>query len=95
SLTSLGDNAFTDCSSLVSVMFHPELVEIGDSAFKDCNSLSALYFYGNEPQMDALKNETAKYNDDFLNADVYFYSDDPNDLGCWYLDDNNNPKLWK
>ena len=94
SLTSLADNAFTDCTSLVSVMFHPELVEIGDSAFKDCNSLSALYFYGNEPQMTTLKNETAKYNDCFLNADVYFYSK-TEQSGCWYLDDNGNPKLWK
>ncbi len=97
SVKTLEDNAFADCTSLVTVMFHPELTEICDSAFKDCDALRTIYFYGNEAEITTLReNGTAKQNDAFLDATVYFYSETQpeSDGNFWYLTEQDRPKLW-
>ena len=42
SVTSIGDGAFSYCSSLHSVFIPDSVTSIGDCAFWDCNSLSKI-----------------------------------------------------
>lgn len=97
SVTVLEDNAFADCTSLVTVMLHPALTEVCDSAFKDCDALRTIYFYGTQAEITTLRESgTAKQNDSFLRATVYFYSatKPESDGNFWYLSENDRPKLW-
>ena len=42
SVTSIGDRAFYDCSSLASIMLPDGVTSIGDWAFYDCSSLTSI-----------------------------------------------------
>ncbi|MBO5938855.1 MAG: leucine-rich repeat protein [Clostridia bacterium] len=97
SVTVLEDNAFADCTALVTVMLYSDVTEVCDSAFKDCDALRTIYFYGNEAEITTLRESgTAKQNDAFLRATVYFYSATKPESGgnYWYLTENDRPKLW-
>ena len=41
-VTGISDYAFTDCDSLVSVTFGPELKRIGEGVFKSCDNLEKV-----------------------------------------------------
>ncbi len=49
SVTSIGNSAFRDCSSLAEVVIPDSVVTIGDEAFAYCSSLQEVYFNGNTP----------------------------------------------
>jgi hypothetical protein len=53
SVTSIGTNAFSYCSSLASVTIGNNVTNIGDSAFAGCTSLTSVYFQGNAPSFGA------------------------------------------
>ena len=42
SVTSIGDKAFADCSSLTSITIPNSVTSIGDWAFEDCSSLTSI-----------------------------------------------------
>jgi hypothetical protein len=48
-VTSIGANAFHDCTSLTSLTIPGSITSIGNSAFNGCTSLTDVYFTGNAP----------------------------------------------
>ena len=51
SVTSIGDSAFIDCTSLTNVTIPNSVTSIGDWAFDGCTSLTGVYFQGNAPSV--------------------------------------------
>jgi len=48
-VTSIGTNAFQNCTNLTSIKIGNSITNIADSAFLDCTSLTGIYFQGNAP----------------------------------------------
>ncbi len=45
-VTSIGDNAFSDCTSLTSITIPSNVTNIGTAAFSDCDGLTSIYYTG-------------------------------------------------
>ena len=50
-VTSIGTNAFQNCTDLSSVTIPASVTSIGDLAFCSCTNLTAVYFQGNAPSL--------------------------------------------
>ena len=73
SVTSIGDDAFYNCTSLKSVMIGNSVISIGSSAFEDCVDLTGIKYCGTETQW--LNIEKGRYWDCsyYENGNTGFY----------------------
>ena len=71
SVTSIGDDAFSNCKSLTSVTIPDSVTSIGEWAFFGCSSLTDVYYAGSEAQWKAISISSAG-NDDLLNANIHY-----------------------
>ena len=59
-VTSIGEYAFEDCTSLTAITIPDGVTSIGEGAFYGCNSLTAVTFLGDAPEIenDAFKDSS-------------------------------------
>lgn len=99
SVKAIEENAFSGCAALQKVMLHAKDIEILDSAFRD-SGVKAVYLYGTEEEADSLFEErTEAFNDNFLNANIYLYSENEPEgetgyNGYWYFDGKGQTRIW-
>ena len=74
SVTTIGRDAFCDCSSLTSVTIPNSVTSIGYSAFF-CDRLKDVYYSGSEEQWKKISID--KYNEYLLNATIHYNSPFP------------------
>ena len=71
SVTSIGESAFSGCSSLTSIVIPDSVTSIGGSAFLGCDSLAEVYYTGTEEQWNAL-NIIGSNNESLTSAIIHY-----------------------
>ena len=54
SASSIGDNAFCECSGLTNVVIPDSVTRIGNKAFFRCTNLATIYYTGTEVQWNSI-----------------------------------------
>ena len=87
--TSLGVEAFRNCSLLKNILIPKTITNIGNSAFYDCNEKLKICYAGNS---EDFANIVKGDNNEILDTNhVYYYTDEPeNEEGAmwWYYGEN-------
>ena len=90
-IRNIGSSTFYWCSSLTNIVIPDSVTSIGSNAFAYCNSLDRVYFGGDKASWEDM---TIGYlNEDLLDADVYFYSENKMDGNYWHYV-NGVPIRW-
>lgn len=90
----IAKDAFQNCYDLEWIVLSAGTTSIANFAFEDCSALSKIYYLGSA---DGFKDiEVGTFNDDFLEATLYIYSEkQPEDSGnFWHYDGAGNPVEW-
>lgn len=69
-ITSVGNYAFCECSSLTSITIPNSVTSIGESAFAYCSKITDVYYAGSEAEWKAISVSTG--NDFLLNATIHY-----------------------
>ena len=90
---SIGDNAFSECADLETIIIDKSVTSIGDGAFEGCEKLTAIYYGGNATRW---KRVTLGDNNSIIPEIVcYYYANTPvNDERDWHYDADGNVVLW-
>ena len=70
SVTSIGNYAFSYCSSLTSVTIPESVTSIGWYAFNECSNLKDVYYSGTKEQWESI--DIDDYNDPLRNATIHY-----------------------
>jgi uncharacterized repeat protein (TIGR02543 family) len=93
SVTSIGDYAFYYCNGLTSVTIPNSVTSIGNGAFFVCNSLTSVYYAGTAEKWDEIS--IGSSNTYLTNATRYYYSEEHQKDGNWWLYVNGVPQVHK
>ena len=86
--------AFADCTGLKNLVIPEFVTGLGNGAFENVN-LNTVYYDGSRAAYAKLKANSSA-NDNFFNADTYFYSANKPFSGTnyWRYDSEGNPEIW-
>lgn len=96
-VTAIPIYAFWGCDNLKSIVIGANTDTISLAAFMDCPNLDTVYFKGTADEFRDMHINTS-YNDSFINAEKYFYSQtQPSDSGNYwhYAADGVTPVIWE
>ena len=68
SVTSIGAQAFSGCSNLISVIISDSVTEIGGTAFGECENLTSIYYSAKSP---IVADESIFSGETYSNATLY------------------------
>ena len=91
-ITSIGNSAFSGCSSLESITIPEEITSIGDFAFEGCSKLNYIYYKGTADEWDNIDGSSNVYY-----GTIYYYSEtEPITSGnYWHYDEDGiTPVIW-
>ena len=100
-VTHINEYAVYCCDNFMGIIIPKSLVSIGEKAFEGCGKIEAVYYCGTVTDWDqvsiAVDNDDLIYNDDFMNTNLCFYSQNqPTDTehSYWHYDSNGVPVIW-
>ena len=90
----MANGAFADCTGLKNLVIPEFVTSLGNGAFENVN-LNTVYYDGSRAAYAKLKANSSA-NDNFFNADTYFYSANKPFSGTnyWRYDSEGNPEIW-
>jgi hypothetical protein len=91
-VTSIGEYAFSDCSSLTSIKMPDSVTSIGSYAFYNCSKLTAVY-YGGANSTAWSKISIGSANTSLTGATRYYYSETQQSGNYWHWVDGA-PTKW-
>lgn len=93
-ITRIETGAFADCTGLKNLVIPEFVTSLGNGAFENVN-LNTVYYDGSRVAYAKLKANSSA-NDNFFNADTYFYSANKPFSGTnyWRYDSEGDPEIW-
>ena len=90
----LATGVFADCYNLKNLVIPEFVTSLGNGAFENVN-LNTVYYDGSRAAYAKLKANSSA-NDNFFNADTYFYSANKPFSGTnyWRYDSDGTPEIW-